>query len=197
MQTTYVIATNNEHKLKEIRAILETDKRKFLSMREAGIHTDPEETGTTFEENALIKARAACAASGLPAMADDSGIAVDALNGGPGIFSARYCEGSDEDRVHFLLKNLENVPDGQRGGRFVSAIACVFPNGTEFTVRGECFGQILREMRGAGGFGYDPVFFDPKENATFAQIPQERKNEISHRARALAKMKAELEARGL
>lgn len=197
MQTTYVIATNNEHKLKEIRAILETDKRKFLSMREAGIHTDPEETGTTFEENALIKARAACAASGLPAMADDSGIAVDALNGGPGIFSARYCEGSDEDRVHFLLKNLENVPDGQRGGRFVSAIACVFPNGTEFTVRGECFGQILREMRGAGGFGYDPVFFDPKENATFAQIPQERKNEISHRARALAKMKAELEAHGL
>ncbi len=197
MQTTYVIATNNEHKLKEIRAILETDKRKFLSIREAGIHTDPEETGTTFEENALIKARAACAASGLPAMADDSGIAVDALNGGPGIFSARYCEGSDEDRVHFLLKNLENVPDGQRGGRFVSAIACVFPDGTEFTVRGECFGQILREMRGAGGFGYDPVFFDPKENATFAQIPQERKNEISHRARALAKMKAELEARGL
>ncbi len=197
MQTTYVIATNNEHKLKEIRAILETDKRKFLSMREAGIHTDPEETGTTFEENALIKARAACAASGLPAMADDSGIAVDALNGGPGVFSARYCEGSDEDRVHFLLKNLENVPDGQRGGRFVSAIACVFPDGTEFTVRGECFGQILREMRGAGGFGYDPVFFDPKENATFAQIPQERKNEISHRARALAKMKAELEARGL
>lgn len=197
MQTTYVIATNNEHKLKEIRAILETDKRKFLSMREAGIHTDPEETGTTFEENALIKARAACAASGLPAMADDSGIAVDALNGGPGIFSARYCEGSDEDRVHFLLKNLENVPDGQRGGRFVSAIACAFPDGTEFTVRGECFGQILREMRGAGGFGYDPVFFDPKENATFAQIPQERKNEISHRARALAKMKAELEARGL
>ncbi|MBQ1705033.1 MAG: RdgB/HAM1 family non-canonical purine NTP pyrophosphatase [Clostridia bacterium] len=197
MQTTYVIATNNEHKLKEIRAILETDKRKFLSMREAGIHTDPEETGTTFEENALIKARAACAASGLPAMADDSGIAVDALNGGPGIFSARYCEGSDEDRVHFLLKNLENVPDGQRGGRFVSAIACVFPDGTEFTVRGECFGQILREMRGAGGFGYDPVFFDPKENATFAQIHQERKNEISHRARALAKMKAELEARGL
>ena len=182
MQTTYVIATNNPHKLKEIRAILENDRRRFLSMQEAGVHTDPEETGT---------------ASGLPAMADDSGIAVDALNGGPGVFSARYCEGSDEDRVHFLLKKLENVPDGQRGGRFVSAVACVFPDGTEFTVRGECFGQILREMRGGGGFGYDPVFFDPKENATFAQIPQERKNEISHRARALAKMKAELEARGL
>lgn len=197
MQTTYVIATNNEHKLKEIRAILETDRRRFITMREAGIHTDPEETGATFEENALIKARAACLASGLPAMADDSGIAIDALDGAPGIRSARYCQGSDEDRVHFLLKNMENVPDGQRGGRFVSAIACVFPDGTEFTVRGECFGQILREMRGQGGFGYDPVFFDPNEGATFAQIPQERKNAISHRARALASMKAQLEARGL
>ncbi len=194
---TYVIATNNMHKLKEIRAILETDKRRFISMEEAHIHTDPEETGTTFEENALIKARAACLASGLPAMADDSGIAVDALNGEPGIRSARYCEGSDEDRVYFLLKNMENVPDGQRGGRFVSSIACVFPDGTEFTVRGECFGEILREMRGQGGFGYDPVFYDPNEGATFAQIPQERKNAISHRYRALMKMKAELEARGL
>ena len=197
MQTTYVIATNNEHKLREIRAILETDRRRFITMREAGIHTDPEETGATFEENALIKARAACLASGLPAMADDSGIAIDALDGAPGIRSARYCQGSDEDRVHFLLKNMETVPDGQRGGRFVSAIACVFPDGTEFTVRGECFGQILREMRGQGGFGYDPVFFDPHEGATFAQIPQERKNAISHRARALASMKAQLEARGL
>lgn len=194
---TYVIATNNVHKLKEIRAILENDRRRFISMQEANIHTDPEETGTTFEENALIKARAACKASGLPAMADDSGIAVDALGGAPGIHSARYCEGSDEDRVYFLLKNMENVPDGQRGGRFVSSIACVFPDGTEFTVQGECFGEILREMRGQGGFGYDPVFYDPNEGATFAQIPQERKNQISHRFRALMKMKAQLEQRGL
>ena len=192
----YVIATNNAHKLREIRAILENDSRAFLSMEEAHIHTDPEETGTTFEENALIKARAACAASGLPAMADDSGICVDALGGAPGIHSARYCPGTDRERTEFLLKNMEAVPDGQRQGRFVSAIACVYPDGTEFTVRGECEGVILREIRGEGGFGYDPVFFSPDDGCTFAEMPQARKNEISHRARALAAMKAALEARG-
>ena len=192
----YVIATNNAHKLREIRAILENDSRAFLSMEEVHIHTDPEETGATFEENALIKARAACAASGLPAMADDSGICVDALNGAPGIHSARYCPGTDRERTEFLLKNMEAVPDGQRQGRFVSAIACVYPDGTEFTVRGECEGVILREIRGEGGFGYDPVFFSPGDGCTFAEMPQARKNEISHRARALAAMKAALEARG-
>lgn len=192
----YVIATNNAHKLREIRAILENDSRAFLSMEEAHIHTDPEETGATFEENALIKARAACAASGLPAMADDSGICVDALNGAPGIHSARYCPGTDRERTEFLLKNMEAVPDGQRQGRFVSAIACVYPDGMEFTVRGECEGVILREIRGEGGFGYDPVFFSPGDGCTFAEMPQARKNEISHRARALAAMKAALEARG-
>ena len=192
----YVIATNNAHKLREIRAILESDSRSFLSMEEAHIHTDPEETGATFEENALIKARAAGAASGLPAMADDSGICVDALNGAPGIHSARYCPGTDRERTEFLLKNMEAVPDGQRQGRFVSAIACVYPDGTEFTVRGECEGVILREICGEGGFGYDPVFFSPGDGCTFAEMPQARKNEISHRARALAAMKAALEARG-
>ena len=192
----YVIATNNAYKLREIRAILENDSRAFLSMEEAHIHTDPEETGATFEENALIKARAACAASGLPAMADDSGICVDALNGAPGIHSARYCPGTDRERTEFLLKNMEAVPDGQRQGRFVSAIACVYPDGTEFTVRGECEGVILREIRGEGGFGYDPVFFSPGDGCTFAEMPQARKNEISHRARALAAMKAALEALG-
>ena len=192
----YVIATNNAHKLREIRAILENDSRAFLSMEEAHIHTDPEETGATFEDNALIKARAACAASGLPAMADDSGICVDALNGAPGIHSARYCPGTDRERTEFLLKNMEAVPDGQRQGRFVSVIACVYPDGTEFTVRGECKGVILREIRGEGGFGYDPVFFSPGDGCTFAEMPQARKNEISHRARALAAMKAALEARG-
>lgn len=192
----YVIATNNAHKLREIRAILENDSRAFLSMEEAHIHTDPEENGATFEENALIKARAACAASGLPAMADDSGICVDALGGAPGIHSARYCPGTDRERTEFLLKNMEAVPDGQRQGRFVSVIACVYPDGTEFTVRGECEGVILREIRGEGGFGYDPVFFSPGDGCTFAEMPQARKNEISHRARALAAMKAALEARG-
>ena len=192
----YVIATNNAHKLREIRAILENDSRAFLSMEEAHIHTDPEETGATFEENALIKARAACAASGLPAMADDSGICVDALGGAPGIHSARYCPGTDRERTEFLLKNMEAVPDGQRQGRFVSVIACVYPDGTEFTVRGECEGVILREIRGEGGFGYDPIFFAPGDGCTCAEMPQARKHEISHRARALAAMKAALEARG-
>ena len=194
---TYVIATNNGHKLQEIRDILENDRRKFLSMKEAGIATDPEENGTTFEENALIKARAACKASGLPALADDSGLEVDALNGEPGIYSARYCEGSDADRVVFLLKNLENVPARQRGAQFVSAIACVYPDGTEFAVRGICRGVILTENRGEGGFGYDPVFYVPEEGETFASMAQARKNRISHRANALELTKRELENRGL
>ena len=194
---TYVIATNNAHTLHEIRDILENDRRKFVSMKEAGIATDPEETGTTFEENALIKARAACAASGKPALADDSGIAVDALNGAPGIYSARYCEGSDEDRLWFLLKNMETVPEGQRGAHYVAAIACVLPDGTEFVVRGTVFGSLLREPIGEGGFGYDPIFYVESEGATFAQIPAERKNAISHRANALKLLVRELEQRGL
>ncbi len=194
---TYVIATNNAHKLHEIRDILENDRRKFISMKEANIATDPEENGTTFEENALIKARAACKASGLPALADDSGLEVDLLNGEPGIRSARYCEGSDADRVVYLLKKLENVPAEQRGAQFVSAIACVYPDGTEFAVRGICRGVILTENRGQGGFGYDPVFFVPEEGETFASMPQARKNAISHRANSLKITKEELEKRGL
>ena len=194
---TYVIATNNAHKLHEIRDILENDRRRFVSMKEANIATDPEENGTTFEENALIKARAACKASGLPALADDSGLEVDFLNGEPGIRSARYCEGSDADRVVYLLKKLENVPAEQRGAQFVSAIACVYPDGTEFAVRGICRGVILTENRGQGGFGYDPVFFVPEEGETFASMPQARKNAISHRANSLKITKEELEKRGL
>ena len=193
----FVIATNNAHKLREMRAILDTENRRVLSMKEAGIATDPEETGTTFEEIALIKARAACAASGKPALADDSGIAVDALNGAPGIYSARYCEGSDWDRLCFLLKNMEDVPEGQRGAHYVAAIACVLPDGTEFVVRGTVFGSLLREPIGEGGFGYDPIFFVDSEGATFAQIPAERKNAISHRANALKLLVQELEQRGL
>ena len=194
---TYVIATNNGHKLQEIRDILENDRRKFISMKEAGIATDPEENGSTFEENALIKARAACKASGLPALADDSGLEVDALNGEPGIRSARYCEGSDADRVDFLLNNMEAVTEDARGAQFVSAIACVYPDGTEFVVRGICRGEILRERHGNGGFGYDPVFWVPEEGESFSSMPQERKNAISHRANALEITRKELENRGL
>lgn len=193
----FVIATNNAHKLREMKAILDTEHRRVLSMKEAGIATDPEETGTTFEENALIKARAACAASGKPALADDSGIAVDALGGAPGIYSARYCEGSDLDRLWFLLSNMKDVPNGQRGAHYVAAIACVLPDGTEFVVRGTVFGELLREPVGEGGFGYDPIFYVKSEGATFAQIPAERKNAISHRANALKLLVRELEQRGL
>jgi len=194
---TYVIATNNAHKLHEIRDILENDRRRFISMKEANIATDPEENGNTFEENALIKARAACKASGLPALADDSGLEVDYLHGEPGIRSARYCEGSDADRVVYLLKKMEGVPAEQRGAQFVSAIACVYPDGTEFAVRGICRGVILTENRGEGGFSYDPVFFVPQEGETFASMPQARKNAISHRANSLKITKEELEKRGL
>ena len=194
---TYVIATNNAHKLHEIRDILENDRRRFISMKEANIATDPEENGLTFEENALIKARAACKASGLPALADDSGLEVDYLHGEPGIRSARYCEGADADRVVYLLKKMEGVPAEQRGAQFVSAIACVYPDGTEFAVRGICRGVILTENRGEGGFGYDPVFFVPAEGETFASMPQARKNAISHRANSLKITKEELEKRGL
>ena len=192
-----VAATNNAGKLKELRRILEPLGYTLRTPRELGLSLDPEENGTTFEENALIKARAACKASGLPALADDSGLEVDALNGEPGIYSARYCEGSDADRVNFLLKKMENIPEESRGAQFVSAIACVYPDGTEFAIRGICRGVILRENHGEGGFGYDPVFWVPEEKESFSSMPQERKNQISHRANALALTKAELEIRGL
>ena len=127
MSDVFVIATNNPKKLKEIDAILKEIGASAITLREAGISTDPEETGTTFEENAFIKAQAACIASGRPAIADDSGLEVDALDKAPGIYSARYCEGSDSDRVDFLLKNMQGVKN--RTARFVSAVCCVFPSG--------------------------------------------------------------------
>ncbi|MEA5039315.1 MAG: RdgB/HAM1 family non-canonical purine NTP pyrophosphatase [Clostridiaceae bacterium] len=194
---TYVIATNNAHKLGEMKTILENQNRRAVSLREAGIAVDPEETGETFEENALIKARAACAAAHMPALADDSGLEVAALSGAPGVRSARYCEGSDADRTALLLRNLTGVPDRQRQAQFVSSIACVLPDGTEFTVRGVCPGRILQTPAGIGGFGYDPVFYVEEAGETFAQMAQELKNRISHRAEALRRMAGELDRRGL
>ena len=188
----FVLASNNQKKKGEMSAILQELGIEVLSMEEAGVHTQPEEDGDTFEENALIKARAACKASGLPALADDSGLAVDALGGAPGIHSARYCPGSDWDRLQFLLQNMKNSPREKRGARFVSAVACVFPDGTERVWRGECPGLVLEEPQGQGGFGYDPVFYLPEYKMTFAQMPGEEKNKISHRARAMAKCAAGL-----
>ena len=180
-----VLASNNAKKLRELRAILGQQGYDIVSLSEAGVLSDPEETGTTFEQNAIIKARAACQKSGFAAIADDSGLEVDALSGAPGIYSARYCDGNDDDRIDFLLANMKAVSDGMRTARLVSAIACVFPDGREVVVRGVCEGTILHQRQGSGGFGYDPVFWVENEKQTFASLSEERKNQISHRAMAL------------
>ena len=183
----FIIASHNQKKIREMDAILGALGISFSPLPEGA--PEPEETGTTFEENALIKAQAACQLTGKPAIADDSGLAVEALDGAPGIYSARYCEGSDADRNAFLLRKMEAMPDGSRQAKFVSAIACAFPNGDTLTVRGECPGEILRELHGEGGFGYDPLFWYDEAGCTFAELSAEQKNRVSHRARALQKMK--------
>lgn len=192
----FIIATNNKKKLREMGAILEKLGVRALSLAEAGIESDAEETGTTFEENSRIKALAAMRVAKLPAIADDSGLEVDALGGDPGVYSARYggdkCR-DDVERYEYLLENMKNVPDGERQARFVSVITCVFPDGREISARGEIEGEILREPHGEGGFGYDPIFFVPDEGMTTAEMTQERKNEISHRAKSLRIMAEKLE----
>ena len=183
-----VLASKNPHKLVEIKQI--TDKFGFdlILQSELGVDIDVEETGTTFEENSLIKARAVMEATGLPALADDSGIAVDALNGEPGVYSARY--GFDESlddwgRMMLLLKNTEHVPDGQRQAKFVCVISFVTPEGKIIQARGEIHGELTRQPRGENGFGYDPIFYYPPFGQTTAEIPAEQKNQVSHRGNAL------------
>ena len=183
-----VLASKNAHKLVEIRQI--TDKFGFdlVLQSELGVDIDVEETGSTFEENSYIKAEAVMKATGLPAIADDSGIAVDALNGEPGIYSARY--GFDESlddwgRLQLLLKNTESVPDGQRQAQFVCVITFITPDGKSIQARGEIHGELTREPHGENGFGYDPIFYYPPMGMTTAQMPAEEKNKVSHRANAL------------
>ncbi len=183
-----VLASKNPHKLKEISRITEKFDIELVLQSELGVDLDVEENGTTFEENSLIKARAVMEATGLPALADDSGIAVDALNGEPGIYSARY--GFDDSlddwgRLELLLKNMENVPDGSRQGKFVCVITMVTPDGKIIQARGEVHGEILRHAAGEGGFGYDPIFYYPPFGKTLAEVTAEEKNEVSHRAQAL------------
>lgn len=181
-----VLASKNPHKLVEIQAILGKLGMEVILESELGIDIDVEETGTTFEENSLLKAEAVMQACGLPTLADDSGIAVDALNGAPGIYSARYGnKDSDEERTEFLLENVKDVPDDQRGAQFVCVITCVWPDGRKIVARGECAGVLTHEVRGEGGFGYDPIFYVPELGKTLAEIPAEHKNAISHRAKAL------------
>lgn len=191
-----VIASNNQNKIREIREILKPVGWEILSMQEAGIAVDPEENGMTFEDNSLIKAKCVMEACGLPAIADDSGIMVDALGGAPGVHSARYggaAYPTDYDRNCLLLKNLEAVADEARGAKFVAVITLVMPDGTIRSARGELPGRILREFRGDGGFGYDPLFYIPEAGCTMAQLSPEKKNEISHRARALRAFLREVE----
>ena len=183
-----VLASKYKHKWEEIRKITEKLDIQLIMESELGVDIDVEETGSTFEENSLQKARAVMEATGLPALADDSGIAVDALNGEPGIYSARY--GFDESlddwgRLQLLLKNMEAVPDGSRQGKFVCVITMITPEGEIIQARGEVHGEITREPYGEGGFGYDPIFYYPPFGKTLAEVPAEQKNQVSHRAKAL------------
>ena len=188
----FVLASNNARKLEELRQILSQMGHEVLSQREAGLNLTVEETGTTFEENARLKARGASDALGLPVIADDSGLMVDALDGAPGVYSARYGgEGLDDrGRNALLLKNMDGKEN--RSARFVCCICCRFPDGREITARGECPGQILEGPRGKDGFGYDPVFYMPEYGKTMAEMTPEEKNAVSHRGRALEHLAAEL-----
>ena len=191
---TAILASQNKNKIVELRAILEKYGLHVISRDDAGIPTDDiEETGTTFEENSLLKAKAVMEASGLPAIADDSGLCVDALGGAPGVYSARYGgEGLDDTgRYRLLLENMRGQMP--RTAKFVSVITCAFPNGDVITARGECPGTIAFAPMGEGGFGYDPVFFVPALKKTFSQLSAEEKNAISHRGKALEIFRGKLE----
>ena len=185
MSEKFVLATHNPGKLKEMSAILAELGIQVVGPGELGIDVEVEETGTTFAENAMLKARAICAASGLPAIADDSGLCVDALNGGPGVYSARYGgEGLDDrGRTMLLLENMRGQTT--RAAHFACAICCVFPSGDTLTAEGRCEGAIAFAPMGEGGFGYDPVFLVPEKAKTFSQLTAEEKNAISHRGKAL------------
>lgn len=201
-------ASNNAGKLKELRRILERMGLEVKSLRDLGIDLDPEETGTTFAENARIKAEAFCQASGLPTVADDSGLCVDALNGAPGVYSARYAghHGDDAANNAKLLHEMQDVPADKRAARFVSAVCFLLPDGRELLVEGECPGTVAFTETGTNGFGYDPLFVPDRvglpdgttaENTarrSYAELADAEKDAISHRGRAMEKLGAELPA---
>ena len=181
-----ILASKNQHKLTELSAILSQLGFEIALESEYGLDIDVEETGTTFEENSFLKADAVMKASGLPVLADDSGLMVVALDGAPGVYSARYGhKASDKERTAYLLENMKDVPEERRGAKFVCVITCLFPDGRKIVARGECPGVIARAPHGENGFGYDPVFYLPELGMTYAELPSEQKNAISHRARAL------------
>ncbi len=188
------LATNNKHKLEEIRAILDGCFEQLLSLSELGLDIEIEETGATLEENALIKAREIVRLTGMPALADDTGLMVDALGGAPGVYSARYAGEAHDDKSNrqLLLKNLENAPD--RSAHFGTVIAVCYPDGSYLTAEGRVDGKIIFEERGEGGFGYDSLFYSEGIGKTFAEATPEEKNSISHRGRALRAMLEKLKA---
>lgn len=186
------IATNNAHKLQEIRAILGDSFDELLSLGDLGINIDIEETGTTFKENAILKAETICKLCGMPTLADDTGLMVDALDGTPGVYSARYAgiEHNDKNNRALLLKNLQNVEN--RNAHFETVIAICFPNGDILTSSGRVDGYILHEERGDEGFGYDSLFYSNELEKSFAEATSYEKNSVSHRGRALRAMLAKL-----
>ena len=191
--TKFVLASKNQKKLVEMNEILSALGISVCLEADVGVDVEVEETGTTFEENSFLKANAVMKLSGLPAIADDSGLCVDALNGAPGVYSARYGgpELDDVGRYRLLLENMRGQTP--RTAKFVSVVTCCFPNGDVISARGECPGAIAFAPMGEGGFGYDPVFFVPSLKKTFAQLSHEEKNAISHRGKALEAFKAKLE----
>ena len=194
-----VLASKNKHKLVEISQITEKFGFELILQSELGVDIDVEETGTTFEENSYLKAEAVMKATGLPALADDSGIAVDALDGAPGVYSARYGGDptmSDWDRLELLLKNTEQVPDGQRQAQFVCVITMVTPEGEVIQARGEIHGELLRAPVGENGFGYDPIFYYPPAGMSTAEMSPEDKNQVSHRGNALKVLNEKLKEAG-
>ena len=197
MKKRIIFATGNENKMKEIRMILADLGLEILSMKEAGVFEEIEEDGMSFEENAEIKAKTICEMTGEITLADDSGLEIDYLNKEPGIYSARYMGEDTSYRIKNgnLIQRLEGVPDEKRTARFVCAVAAAFPDGTVKTVRETMEGRIGYEEKGENGFGYDPIFYLPEYGVTSAEIPIEKKNEISHRGKALEAMKIKLRER--
>lgn len=188
-----VLASQNKKKLKELSEILGKTGITVKLQSEVGVSIDVEETGTTFEENAMLKAKAVCEATGMIAISDDSGLMVDALDGAPGVYSARYGgEGlDDKGRYELLLKNMTDKEN--RDCKFVCVVCCAFPNGHSITARGECHGEIAKVPQGDGGFGYDPIFYLPEMGAYMAELSAEEKHKISHRGMALGIFEKELE----
>ena len=193
--TEIIFATGNKDKMREIREIMADCDVHIVSMKEAGIRVDIVEDGTTFEENAKIKARAVAAHTDAIVLADDSGLEIDYLNKEPGIYSARYAgtDTSYDIKNSLLLSRMKGVPDKQRTARFVCAVAAVFPNGDKEVVRGTMEGCIGYKIAGANGFGYDPIFFLPEYGCTSAELAPEKKNELSHRGEALRMMRQIME----